>query len=100
MEEPFITRTDPYSESKPINDPTWFYGHDIIMRNLREDLAQGNHIGLFGLRKVAKTSLVKQVQNRFLPTPTVFIDCQAFSPRSLLYLVSRFRNSAHSYGNI
>jgi len=79
FEDPFITRTDPYMESTPINDPTWFYGRHDLIKTLPEFLSQGQHVGLFGLRKVGKTSLVKQIQQRFIATPSVFIDCQTVS---------------------
>ncbi|MCP4108767.1 MAG: ATP-binding protein [Desulfobacteraceae bacterium] len=79
MEDPYLTKIDPYAESKPINDPTWFYGRDDIMRYLPPLLAQDQHVGVFGLRKVGKTSLVKQLQQRFISTPTAFIDCQSFN---------------------
>jgi hypothetical protein len=85
LEDPFLTRTDPYAEFKPINDPNWFYGRVELMKRLSPVLAQGQHVGVFGLRKVGKTSLVKQIQQRFTTTPTVFVDCQAFSPKAEIY---------------
>jgi hypothetical protein len=85
LEEPYLARLDPYAESKPIHDPTWFYGRDELLKRLPAVLAQGQHIGIFGLRKVGKTSLINQLRQRFVSTPTVFIDCQAFSPRAEIY---------------
>lgn len=78
LEDPFLTRIDPYNESKPVNDATWFYGRDELMDRLPPVLAQGQHVGVFGLRKVGKTSLLKQIQQRFVSSATVAIDCQAF----------------------
>ncbi len=86
LEEPFVTRSDPYLESKPIHDPTWFFGRDRLMRRLPAVLAQGQHVGVFGLRKVGKTSLIQQIRQRFVTTPTVFIDCQAFDARAELLM--------------
>jgi hypothetical protein len=74
LEEPYLTRIDPYAESKPINDPNWFYGRDEFLDRLPAVLAQGQHVGIFGLRKVGKTSLLNQLRQRFLTTPTIFID--------------------------
>jgi WD40 repeat protein len=85
LEEPYITRIDPYAESKPINDPNWFYGRDELLNRLPAVLAQGQHIGIFGLRKVGKTSLTNQLRQRFAETPTAFMDCQAFSARAEIY---------------
>ena len=75
LEEPYITRIDPYAEFNPIRDPIWFYGREGMLQRLPAVLAQGQHVGLFGLRKVGKTSLTNQLQQRFVTTPTVFIDC-------------------------
>lgn len=85
LEEPYLTRLDPYSESKPINDPNWFYGRDDFLQRLPALLAQGQHAGIFGLRKVGKTSLINQLRQRFTTTPVVFMDCQAFTARAEIY---------------
>jgi AAA domain len=85
LEEPYLARIDPYAESKPIHDPTWFYGRDELLKRSPAMLAQGQHVGIFGLRKVGKTSLINQLRQRFVTTPTVFIDCQAFSARAEIF---------------
>jgi AAA domain len=85
LEEPYITRTDPYAEFNPIHDPTWFYGRHEFLQRLPAVLAQRQHVGIFGLRKVGKTSLTNQLRQRFGTTPTVFIDCQEFSARGEIY---------------
>jgi hypothetical protein len=85
LEEPYLTRIDPYAESKPIHDPNWFYGRDELLLRLPAMLAQGQHIGIFGLCKVGKTSLMHQLYQRFLTSCTVYIDCQAFSTQATIY---------------
>jgi AAA domain len=86
LEEPYVTRTDPYLESKPITDPTWFFGRQELLNRLTSILAQGQHGGIFGLRKIGKTSLINQVQQRFGRTPTALLDCQAFGTSATEYL--------------
>ena len=78
LEEPFLTRTDPYDESRPIADPTWFYGRNDLLARAPIALRQGQHIGLFGLRKAGKTSVIHQLRARLTATPTVWIDCQGY----------------------
>jgi hypothetical protein len=73
----FATRDDPYDEAKPVDDPAWFHGRADILDRLSMALQQGQHVGLFGLRKVGKTSLIKQLRNRAQELPVVYIDCQA-----------------------
>jgi hypothetical protein len=80
LEEPFTVRSDPYDESRPIADPTWFYGRNDLLDRLPAVLRQGQHAGLFGLRKVGKTSLINQLRSRLSLTPTVWIDCQGYPP--------------------
>jgi len=85
LEEPYLVRTDPYAESKPVLDPQWFYGRGELLHRLPAVLAQGQHVSLFGLRKVGKTSLINQLRQRFVATPTVFIDCQAWPAKAESY---------------
>ncbi len=86
LEEPILTRLDPYADFKPIHNLDWFYGRDEFMRRLPAVLIQRQHVGIFGLRKVGKTSLIRQIQQRFVTTiPTIYIDCQAFYPEAEKY---------------
>ncbi|MGE0820902.1 MAG: TIR domain-containing protein [Candidatus Binatia bacterium] len=85
LEEPYLVRTDPYAESKPVLDPQWFYGRGELLQRLPGVLTQGQHVGIFGLRKIGKTSLINQLRQRFIATPTVFIDCQALTNKAESY---------------
>lgn len=89
LEEPYLIRTDPYFESKPIDDQMWFFGRTEMLNRVPRLLAQGQHVGIFGLRKVGKTSLLKQLRQRFAKSPTVFIDCQAESELKAYSLLDR-----------
>jgi WD40 repeat protein len=82
----FVTRIDPYDEARPVDDPAWFHGRADLLERLPTALQQGQHVGLFGLRKVGKTSLLKQLRNRALDTPIVELDCQSLEPVALDYL--------------
>lgn len=83
IEDPFVTRIDPYSESKPVKDATWFYGREQTMARIPQILAQGQHLCVCGLRKIGKTSLVSQIRQRFAKSPTIFIDCQSISANAV-----------------
>ena len=85
LEEPYLVRSDPYAEFKPILDPTWFYGREELLRTLPAALAQGQHVGLFGLRKIGKTSLTNQLRQRSVAIPSAFLDCQGMNPKALSY---------------
>jgi succinate dehydrogenase hydrophobic anchor subunit len=85
FEDPYITRTDPYTESKPVNDPMLFFGRQSFMDSLPGLIGHGQHVGLFGLRKVGKTSLINHLCHHFSHIPTVFISCQGMLPEAVLY---------------
>ena len=79
LEDPHVVRTDPYDESKPVEDPTWFYGRTDFLQDLPAALRQGQHAAIFGLRKVGKTSLVKLLQDQLRQSaPAVYVDCHGY----------------------
>src|SRR5688572_28282520 len=92
LEEPYLVRADPYAEFKPFADPTWFYGRSDLVENLPAALAQGQHIGIFGLREVGKTSQTNQLRQRFVATPTVFLDCQSLPAKAERYFDAIYRD--------
>lgn len=101
IEDPFTIRSDPYFEVKAIKDDTWFYGRTSLMEKLPPLIAQGQDIGLFGLRKVGKTSLIHQIMDRFIKTPTAYIDCQAMSLEAkdyFLEILNQLTDSLKSKG--
>jgi WD40 repeat protein len=83
LEEPFTVREDPYDEGQPISNPVLFYGRHELLDRLPAVLRQGQHAGIFGLRKVGKTSVINQLRNRIRSTPGVWIDCQGYEPVAL-----------------
>ncbi len=91
LEEPYLIRADPYAEFKPIADPMWFYGRQELLQRLPALLAQGQHAGVFGLRKVGKTSLTNQLRERFVSTPSAFLDCQGLPSKAESYFDAIYR---------
>ncbi len=72
----YVTRHDPYYESIPVKDPTLFFGRSAQLQTIPRLLSQGQHVGIFGLRKTGKTSLAHQLRLRFRDVPVASIDCQ------------------------
>ena len=72
----YVSRHDPYYESIPIKDPTLFFGRSAQLQTIPRLLSQGQHVGIFGLRKTGKTSLAYQLRLRFRDVPVASIDCQ------------------------
>ena len=77
LEEKYLIRKDPYLEKNPIEDPVWFFGRTVVLKDLSMMLSQGQHVGIFGLRKIGKTSVIKQLGQRFAHSPHVLIDCES-----------------------
>ena len=67
---------DPYSKSSPVTDRMNFVGRDTLAETLMKDMLEnGKHIGVFGLRKMGKSSLLRYMQYR-MPCPTAWLDLQ------------------------
>jgi hypothetical protein len=81
-----------------------FYGRDIFLQKIEDDLRRGTHVGLFGLRKVGKTSILNALHERQpvrLPGATlVRCDLLAFLPakRTRLDLLSDIWHSIARLG--
>lgn len=94
-EEKFVTRTDPYLERSAIVDPYLFYGRIEHLRSISSLLSQGQHVGLFGLRKTGKTSLANLIRLRFHEIPAVKIDLQSVDNRTASSYLSRIAEELH-----
>jgi tetratricopeptide (TPR) repeat protein len=74
--EGFIAQSsDPYSKKTPVTDVLSFFGREKLAQELKEELVSGKPIGLFGLRKMGKSSLMRYMQ-RLMPCPTSWLDLQ------------------------
>lgn len=100
LEERYLVRIDPYTESKPVNDPIWFYGREALLQRLPGVLAQGQHVGIFGLRKVGKTSVIKQITQRTIAIPTVEIDCQGLSAKAEIFFEEMIKQIHAELGSL
>lgn len=78
LEKPYLSLTDPYRESAPVQDANSFFGREELLHRLPSLLTGRNHVGLFGLPKVGKTSLLHQLRQTMNTTPTVLIECESY----------------------
>jgi len=105
LQEPFVARTDPYDESRPIGDPVWFYGREDLLSRIPAALRQQQHAGIFGLRKAGKTSLLNQLRTQLASSCAAGIDCQGYPAAAgelLQAILQEFRAelAAHSVKNL
>ena len=75
--EQFLGRgVDPYNVRHPVFDVLNFFGREALASDLIEQMNSGQPIGLFGLRKMGKSSLMRYMQ-KLMPCPTACLDLQA-----------------------
>jgi tetratricopeptide (TPR) repeat protein len=75
---------DPYDIHMPVFDVLNFFGREALAHNLVNDLASGQPIGLFGLRRIGKSSLMRFIQG-LMPCPTAFLNLQSEMKPADLY---------------
>lgn len=76
-----------YEASMPITDFLTFFGRTSLIEDMLQIISRGEHIGIFGLRKIGKTSLMWQLKERIQKHGVAYIDLQGVPDEaSLLYL--------------
>jgi len=84
---------DPYNVHHPVFDVLNFFGREGLANDLMEQMNTGQPIGLFGLRKIGKSSLMRYMQG-LMPCPTARLDLQAG-----IELTGLYERLLHSWGN-
>lgn len=65
---------DLYSASTAISSATGFFGRRQLLNDLSTSIKNGTqHVGLFGLRKMGKTSVLLQLSKRIRAAPNTFL---------------------------
>ena len=75
----WVMRIDPYLHLLPVTGPA-FFGRRTFLRMMDERVSAGEHLGIFGLRKIGKTSLLLEFNSRVSARSdwvTVVADVQA-----------------------
>ena len=94
----YLSREDPYADSMPIKDPNFFFGRQERLEELTAKIADGQHVGIFGLRKTGKTSLAMRLLERFRNIPIIMVSCQGLDSTSsdavLAQIARRLRDTA------
>lgn len=67
---------DPYDVRSPVSDVLNFFGREATAQEFKDQILDGHPIGIFGLRKIGKSSLMRYMQHS-MPYPTAWIDLQA-----------------------
>ncbi|NEP13282.1 MAG: ATP-binding protein [Symploca sp. SIO2C1] len=76
--ERYLPGADLFDDRNAIGDTLCFFGRGNLLHSLEEDLRRNQGIGLFGLRKSGKTSLLLQLGFAMRQYPVVHIDLQPY----------------------
>jgi hypothetical protein len=76
--------TDPYNVRNPVFDVLNFFGREALADEIVYLLSSGQPVGLFGLRKMGKTSLLGYLRGR-IPYPVALLDLQTGTALPHLY---------------
>lgn len=74
-----------YETAGSVENPLEFFGREKMMATLLDSMSHLQHIGLFGPRKIGKTSLVWQLREQMAQHIVAYIDLQHV-PRDCSYL--------------
>lgn len=74
----FFYSRDLFAKQSPIRTDAYFFGRSTIVQTLYDRYIQGEHSGLFGLRRIGKTSVLYALQRtvRLRGGISQYIDCQ------------------------
>lgn len=71
----WLSRRDLFHDHFPVSGRR-FYGRESELQNLMRNIDDGQHTGIYGLRKVGKTSLLYQLQEKRPQDLVVYVDLQ------------------------
>lgn len=87
----YLPTADLFNDRNAIGDTLSFFGRTEILHCLEEDLQRSQGIGLFGLRKSGKTSLLLQLRFALRQHPVAYLDLQPYGGK-LHYGFELFNN--------
>ena len=78
----YLSGADLFDDRNAIGDSLTFFGRVDLLRRLREELLKRQPVGVFGLRKSGKTSVLFQLRFLLQHSPVVHIDLQLYGGKS------------------
>ncbi len=82
---PALSSRNVYETAGSVDNPLEFFGREKMIATLLDSMSHLQHIGLFGPRKIGKTSLVWQLREQMAQHIVAYIDLQHV-PRDCSYL--------------
>lgn len=95
----YLPGADLFDDRNAIGDTLSFYGRGNLLHSLEEDLRRCQGIGLFGIRKSGKTSVLLQLGFSMRQHPIVYIDLQPYGGK-LRYGAELFNKILQKLSNL
>lgn len=73
----WLSRRDLYAMQSPVSGRQ-FFGREVEIQGIMRSISEGRNIGIFGLRKVGKTSVLNQVRDKAKRDLVAYADLQSF----------------------
>ena len=71
---------DPYDTRDPVSQTFSFFGRDALVEDIMRRMQEGRPVGVFGLRKLGKSSLLQALRVRAL-FPVALLNLQSLGPQ-------------------
>lgn len=72
----WLSRRDLYKENFPVSGRQ-FFGREVEIQRLMRSINEGQNVGIFGLRKVGKTSVLYQLRDKSKQDIVAYVDLQS-----------------------
>jgi len=98
----YLSNPDLFDERNAVSDALSFFGRSDLLTRIADSLAGKRSVGVFGLRKSGKTSLILQLRHAMRRHPVVHIDLQTegqgarFGTELMNVCLKRFADLAES----
>lgn len=95
----YLPGADLFADRNAIGDTLSFFGRSELLKLLKDELLQLQSVGLFGIRKSGKTSILLQLPHVLLGHPVVHLDLQPFGGTGpfAINLLNRILGSLAAY---
>ncbi len=103
IEQKYLSHSNPYGQSNAIVDPALFFGRQRETDAIIKKLKIVEHVGVFGIRKIGKTSFLNNLKHRLniekIPVAFIGLEIEQPSPLRLFEtIILQFRDYLNSLG--
>ena len=89
----WLGHTDVYEAHNPVSNAATFFGRGHFINQLVLKISRGENFGIFGLRKIGKTSLVYRLRELSRDHLVAYVDLQGVSSRGVAEVYGRLVES-------